>query len=172
MVEKNKRRFCLRSRKLPLHVYLAYLLVCTLVTTGISFSRYATADSGTTNLQVKGFAVTAGTYGNSGNLSINCNTQQTAQSYAFTVSGSSGVTVHYDVIVKLNQALPTGISLTLDGNDASWHDGSSYVFSGGTFQAGTSGTNTHTLTITADPSILNEEASVQVSVSVQAEQTA
>ena len=55
MVEKNKRRFCLRSRKLPLHVYLAYLLVCTLVTTGISFSRYATADSGTTNLQVKGF---------------------------------------------------------------------------------------------------------------------
>ncbi len=171
MVEKNKRRFCLRSRKLPLHVYLAYLLVCTLVTTGISFSRYATADSGTTNLQVKGFAVTA-TYGNSGTLSIDCNTQQTAQSYAFTVSGNSWVTVHYDVIVTLDRALPTGISLTLDGNVASWLDGSSYVFSGGTFQAGTSGTNTHTLTITADPNILNEEASVQVSVSVQAEQTA
>ena len=76
------------------------------------------------------------------------------------------------MIVTLDRALPTGLSLTLDGNDASWHDGSSYVFSGGTFQAGASGINTHTLTITADPSILNEEASVQVSVSVQAEQTA
>lgn len=171
----NKRSY-LRGRKLPLHVYLAYLLVCTLVTTGISFSRYAVTNSSGMSLRVEDFSMTAtaygaATYGTGNALTIDCNSSQTVQSYQFVVSSGSGVSVSYDVVVTLSQALPAGVTMTLDGYSGT-AAGTSYTFYNiGSFSPGSS-SHMHTLTISADPNVLNDEAVINVTISVQAEQVA
>ena len=169
----------LRSRKqkrmrhrLPVHVYLAYLLACTMLATSVTFSSYVTGASCTMGTaRVAAGAASAGAKTRSSLLEIDCNTNQHSASYDFIVSNSNGgkasqVALGYDVVVTLNQALPDGVSLTLDGRSG---NGSrkKYTFSNvGTFRASTRDNNTHTLKFTANSSRLFDAATIGVQISV------
>lgn len=158
-----------------LHVCLAYLLVCTMLATGLSFSRYAVADSDSDAAQVAAGALRVSGSGNE-TFDLDCNKGTTSQSYSFTVHNRDGgktsqAAIEYDIVVGLSQALPDGVTMTLDGHTGSG-SGTKYTFSGGTFAAGSSDSNTHTLTITADADeVMGSSAyHLDLTISVLAEQ--
>jgi len=56
----SKGKFeCQRKRRIPLSVYLGYLLIVTLVVTGVTFSSYVTQTTGEDSARVAKFVVTA-----------------------------------------------------------------------------------------------------------------
>ena len=163
---------------LPLHIYLIYLLVCTVLLTGVTFSHYITTTNGGDNANVAGGIIV---------VTSNSNTELimeqpfdssiVTQDFSFEVfnyssNAISEVAIQYDVIVTLNEKLPDGVSLTMDGNDYSASDNNNkYTFSNaGTFEAGVQDSNTHTLSFTGDYSIINEQAERNITISIYAEQ--
>lgn len=160
----------------PLHVCLAYLLVCTMLTTGLSFSRY-TSTNGTSDTA----RVAAGALHVSGSSSatfkLDCNDETTPEDeYTFTVINKDGgkisqVALKYNVVVELSEPLPTGVTITLDGKPGT-KNGKSYTFFGGTFASGDSDSNRHTLTITADSGEVVGDSTYHrdLTIYVQAEQ--
>lgn len=164
------------SYRPPLHVCLAYLLVCTMLATGLSFSRYAVADSDSDAAQVAAGALrVSGT--SSARFDLNCNNSTLpSQSYTFTVRNRDGgktsqAAIEYDIVVRLSQALPDGVTMKVDGYLGKG-SGTTYTFSGGTFAAGSSDSNTHTLTITADADEVTGSSAyhLDLTISVLAEQ--
>ena len=166
------------SYRPPLHVCLAYLLVCTMLATGLSFSRYAVADSDSDAAQVAAGALrVSGT--SSARFDLDCNQSESpSQSYTFTVRNRDGgktsqVAIEYDIVVGLSQALPDGVTMGLDNSSGSKSsNGKTYTFSGGTFAARTSSTQSQTLTITADADEVTGSSPYQLelTISVLAEQ--
>ena len=163
------------SYRPPLHVCLAYLLVCTMLATGLSFSRYAVADSDSDAAQVAAGALIVSGGGNK-TFDLDCNNGSTSQSYTFTVTNQAGgktsqVAIEYDIVVRLSQALPDGVTMKVDGYLGKG-SGTTYTFSGGTFAAGSSDSNTHTLTITADADEVTGSSAyhLDLTISVLAEQ--
>ncbi len=173
-VEKNERE---EKRRLPPYIYLAYLLVCTAVLTGVSLAGYTTTVSGSDSARIAAFVVTASSTQDGNALVIDCaDTSKLTQEYQFTVANNqdgkvSEVAANYDVVVTLNQALPTGVSMTLDGNSGS-ASGNTYTFSNaGTFTAAAEEEIIHTLTFTADAdTAAATSAPINITVSVHAEQ--
>ena len=162
------------KRRLPVNAYLAFLLLCALLFTGVSFARYVATGGAGDGARVAAFVVSANAP--SGGLELNCDTGPYVQSRSIWVTNTSGgktskVAMRYDVIVTLDSALPAGVTLTLDGN-AGIPLGNTYTFlNAGVLAGGTSQTNPHTLTFSApNPSIVTSGATVAVSVSVQAQQ--
>lgn len=141
--------------RLPIQVYLAYLLVCTLLLTGISFSRYVSASDSADSARVAKGAVTV-SYDENGTaveLIRPWNDGILTEEFHFRVSNSaSEVAIRYDVVVTLNEALKNGVTMKLDGKTGTVkNDGKEYEFSDmGTFEAGVNETNTHTLSLAGD----------------------
>ena len=163
------------SYRPPLHVCLAYLLVCTMLATGLSFSRYATTDGDSDAAQVAAGALSVSGGGNK-TFDLDCNNGSTSQSYSFTVHNRDGgktsqAAIEYDIVVGLSQALPDGVTMELDGQTG-YASRTTYTFSGGTFAAGSSDFNTHTLTITADTDEVTGSSAyhLDLTISVLAEQ--
>jgi len=104
--------------RLPLSAYLCYLLVATLLFTGVSFSKFASAAGGSDTARVAKFSVDAAAYEDN-TLTMNCKSiiNAGADSYIFTVTSDSEVTVSYDVMITLNKALPEGVDMTLVKGD-------------------------------------------------------
>ena len=174
---KTKGRFFqLKQRgcRIPFHVYLLYLLIASFLMTGVSFCSYVSSASGGDTARVAGAVISTQVTGEGDSISLN--QPNTSANYSFTVSNGAGaavsqVTLQYDVIVELAEALPAGVTILLDGRTGGADmDRRTYTFSGaGTLAAGAQVSNNHTLTFTAGDGIYTA-SSVQVSVSVRVEQ--
>ena len=101
--------------KLPLHAYLLYLLVASLLFTGVSFSSYVATTSGADSARVARFDVTI--EGSNDNLMINELYNKLHDDYCFYVNNNSEVTIHCSkIILRFEMSIPTGVAFTINGN--------------------------------------------------------
>lgn len=158
--------------RLPLHVYMIYLLICTFLLTGVSFARYIATGSGSDGARVAAGAVEVSHDSNT-KIEITRPTDDApvTKGFSFTVSNkNSEVAIRYDVIVTLNEPLPEGVSMTVDGKPC---PGSGTVFSfpnAGVFSAGSNEIKTHTISFTGNYMTIDEASSRTITISVQSEQ--
>ena len=150
--DKRKRLYWL---KMPLHVYLSYLLVATFLFTGVSFSKYASTASGRSGARVAAFSVSASGEASAALVLEVLSEEQVSDSYSFTVTGNSEVAVRDIVTVTLPEMLPNGITMTMTVNSVEVSpetDGRVYKFS----RDLAFGADQHlwTLSFTADPGAL------------------
>lgn len=171
----HKRSHSRRAFRLPPTAALFYLLLCTTLATGVSFSRYVARDTGGYALQVTPLVLTASAQVSESSLTLDCSTGTSSSAeYVFAVSREAGgVNFRYDVVIKLDTPLPEGVRMRLDNAvGQSDDDGKEYVFAGQSFSDGSVSSNTHYLTFEADdPAGVTQAANIQVSVDVVAEQT-
>lgn len=162
--------------RLPVHVYLAYLLICTLVFTGTSLAHYVSSANGSDSGRVAAGVVVVSSVDNSALTIKQPGGDDTVvtDTFQFSVSNSNGavseVAIKYDVIVTLDSALPAGVSMTLDGKACSDSSNTFTFKNAGTFDAGVSKTNTHTLSVTGDYSTISAPSTLHVTIRVLAEQ--
>lgn len=161
---------------LPIHVYLSYLVVCTLLLTGVSFSSYISSASAGDSAQVAAGVVVVN-YDTNTEIELKRptdNNHEVTKNFNFSVSNSvSEVAIQYDVVVMLEKALPEGITMKLDGTSCSGNSSNTYTFSNmGTFEAGTVKSIPHQLTFTGDFNVYNTpgEAEFPIKISVYAKQ--
>lgn len=165
-----------RSHRFPvlsLAACAAYLLVCALLFTGVSLSRFTVSGGDSDAARAAVLAVGAEGANDDGDYTLEPG--GTAE-YGFTVTNEengivSEVALRYDVVVELSAALPEGVSAELDGSPGSVSpDGTKLTFAGaGEFEAGEHEENEHVLTFTASENTAASE-SFTVTVSVAAEQ--
>lgn len=141
-------------RRLPLHVYLAYLLVCTFLLTGVSFSRYISSASGSDSARVAKGVVTV-SHDNTTEIRLvrPANDGILTEDFQFEVlNNGSEVAIQYDVVVTLDKPLRDGVTMTLDRSAGTVKDNKTvYEFRNmGTFEAGVSDTRSHTLSFAGD----------------------
>lgn len=175
-MKRRKQKSSNRGKfRLPLHVYLAYLLVCTFLMTGVSFSRYVSRASAGDAARVASGGITV-TGAAAGTNLVLSNDQQSA-TYQFRVSNTtsgtqSEVAIRYDVVVTLDEALPDGVTVQLDRESRSSNNGTQYTFSNvGTFPAGSSPAQEHTLTFSCnDLAPSKYDYTTNITITVRAEQ--
>lgn len=173
----NRPQHMKKSRKrLPVSAYLGYLLICTLVLTGVSFAKFATTAGGSDSARVAAFVVEA-TGKEKDTLTIDCGAGSTTATYTLTVKNNnasekvSEVAISYDVVLALPEDLPNGLTVTLDGNTGTVSEKKITFANVGTFAAGTSASKTHKLTVTANPNVVTNDITLDnISVNVIAEQ--
>jgi len=111
--------------KLPLHAYLLYLLVASLLFTGVSFSSYVATTSGADSARVAKFEIETNPTSNITNVTLNSQTPTTI-TYTFNVKNNSEVAVKYEIIVTTSIALPSYMSFTLNGINPTSVTGNTY----------------------------------------------
>lgn len=163
-------------RPLSLPVWLAYLLVCTLLLTGVSFARYVTTADGSDAARVAAGLVTVGYEENTTKMEMERPSGDgvLTRDFEFTVSNnSSEVAIRYDVVVTLDEPLVNGVTMKLDEQPGIQTDGGKkYKFTNmGTFAAGENKTDMHTLSFTGDfmevPSGTDDTYNIQISIRSQ-----
>lgn len=167
-----------RSQALRLSAVAAIILTVISLLMGATAARYCNIVFGSSGINVAAFAVDAATI-TTGDLSIDCSSEQTAASYVFAVSNQKGgvtaeVDIRYSVTVSLSSALPDGLTLTLDGiSGTASDDGLSHFFEDPAWvlSAGSSTAAEHTLTFSANADVIAEDSSIDtISICVTAEQ--
>lgn len=157
--------------RLPLSVWLTYLLVCTLLFTGVSFSRYSTSADGTDTARTAAGRIEVQCSQDT-TLALDADTQEAFLVFSVSNPGAE-VAIRYDVEVKLDEPLPAGVTLTLDDNSSQPEADNRYLFSQvGCFAPGTPDTQSHTLKVTAnfDECTTAGTQEIPVTISVCAEQ--
>lgn len=175
---EKKSKMCI-----PLSAYLSYLLIATLLITGVSFSKYATTGGTDDGARVAVVVMDGGSDATSTDLSLGDGVL--SASYAFYVTNNaservSEVPLSYTVFVTLpdGATLPDGVTVTLTYESGTADspvssEGGVYTFAGGAdFEANVSAQHDYTLTFTVtDESLLTEDSSFTgVQISVKAEQ--
>ncbi|MGI5958072.1 MAG: hypothetical protein ACOX60_01470 [Massiliimalia sp.] len=143
----------LKKQKFPflLPVSLIYLIVCTLLWTGVSFSSYISSANGSDKARVAAGIVSV-SHNSNIVIELKCPDdgadKTVTNQFNFSVSnGASEVAMQYDVVVTLDKALPNGITMKLDGKPYSGNTGNQYTFSNaGTFEANKHQSIPHQLT--------------------------
>lgn len=165
-------------RPLPLSVWLAYLLVCTLLLTGVSFARYTVTNSGDDTARAAAGQVTVDWADNTNITLAASSTDGAEASYTFSVSNNgSEVAIQYDVVVTMQEPLPQGVTMKLDGESCTKSDESTgeavYEFSDvDIFEANGDRTNNHILTFAKESGSStsgteNKEYNIQIAVRAQ-----
>lgn len=163
-------------RRLPLHVYLTYLLVCTFLLTGVSFSRYISSASGSDSARVAAGVVTVNYDGQNTEFEMTPPQDYGVEerTFQFQVSNvNSEVAIRYDVVVTLDKPLGSGVTMTLDGTECSGISNNTYTFTNmGTFEAGVMESKTHTLLFKGDFMQISEgtDDTYQVQISIRSQQ--
>lgn len=173
-IQQANRHSRKRIFSLPLYVYLSYLAVCTLLFTGVSFSRYISAANGSNSIRVASAGEITVNYGRNSAVQISQPTSpenQLTGTFPFNVSNAnSEVAIRYDIVVQPTQPLPEGVRISLDGKEPTGSD-KEYRFSNvGSFDDGTNKINFHTLSFTGDYSTIQTDYSSQITISIQATQ--
>ncbi len=168
-------------RRLPLAVYLTFLLVAALAFTGASFASYKTQATSSDSARVARFVVTAAkSEGQREDLTLD--STDPSATYTFTVSNTdaNGANINetatsYDVNVVFPNTL-SGVSLTLKNNtdnkdiDGTTTDNVTYTFkNAGAFAAGTPQEHNLTLTFAANADAASGSWS-NIKITVNAEQ--
>ena len=167
-------------RRLPLAVYLAFLLVAALAFTGASFASYKTEAASSDSARVARFVVTAIPETNqSENLTLDSSNPRAE--YRFMVSNNDGGKVNetatkYSIVVTLPAALPNGVTMKLTrGTDttaiANTQSGNTYTFSDDNmlFSAADARSDIYTLTFAAQSSAESDTLE-GIKITVNAEQ--
>lgn len=153
-IEQYEQKEKKSKKRLPLQAYLAYLLVCTFLLGGVSFSRYITSANGSDRARVAAGVVTVSYNSDNTNMKMERPADDGTQTenFQFSVSNSvSEVAIRYDVVVTLDQPLGTGVTMTLDGHTGTAEADHTYIFSDtGTFMSGEQSTRTHSLSFAGD----------------------
>lgn len=159
--------------RLPLHAYLLYLLVATFLFTGVTFSSYVTTASGGDSARVAAGVLDV----SSASPNISLGPENPTAEYTFTVSNykdgqCSEVAVQYDVTVTLDEPLPEGVSIQLGSKTVNTTPQNKvYSFEGvGTLPAGTEYSNPHTLSFSTTDSSALTATTLDVTITVHAEQ--
>ena len=170
-------------RRLPLAVYLAFLLVAALAFTGASFASYKTQATSSDSARVARFVVTAIPETNQSE-DLTLDSSNTIDAYTFTVSNvdASGVNetaTRYSIVVTLPKALPTGVTMkltrvtdtTVTEVPQSSASGNTYTFSdnGMLFSAADARSDIYTLTFAAQSSAESDTLE-GIKITVNAEQ--
>ena len=172
--EETKRRYGVRLA-FALVILLAILLAAA---SGVSFAKNLSSSSGGDNAQVSVLIIDL-KGSSSDNLTIDCGQGITTAAYNFTVANTKDgktaeISFRYDVIVTLPEALPEGVSVTVDGTagTASSDRKKITITEVGRFAAGTSQTHDHTLVFSVVDKglLLKDYVFANTSVSVRAEQ--
>lgn len=167
--QRNKRK-----GRLPIYVYLGYLLICTLLLTGVSFASYVSTSTASDSACVAKGMVTV-SYSDDTEIEMSRPDDDGVETreFSFQVSNNaSEVAIRYDVVVTLDIPLPDGVTMTLDEQPCSGSDNNVYIFPNmGTFQAGVNDIKTHTLSFTGDftemPSETDEIYTINISIHSQ-----
>ncbi len=171
--QKGKKR-----RSFAVGALLSYLLLALVLTTGASFSMYATSSSGSDGARVARFQVEfSDAYASSTNgVTLDASSYDTLEgtetdTYPFGIICDSEVTVEYDIQLVFNTAPPAGLSFTV-GDKTHEADGEQTVFDfpGGTISPNDATERPYTLTITGDLSELDVNFTDLVTVKVLAQQ--
>ncbi len=172
--EETKRRNGARLT-FALVVLFAILLVAA---SGVSFAKNFSSTSGGDNAQVS--VLTMDLRGSSSeNLTIDCGRGITTAEYKFAVTNTKDgktaeLSFRYDVIVTLPEALPEGVSITVEKKEGTVSsDGKTVTFTDvGRFEAGNAQTHECTLAFSVVNAsfLLRDYAFANTSVSVRAEQ--
>ena len=175
MYLKLKHKPAARSRfRLPIQAYLAYLLIGASLLTGMSFARYITTDGGADSARVAAGTIKVTYDENTTAIEMTRpeNDNFETDSFQFHVSNpNSEVAIRYDVIVSLNEPLPNGVTMQMDGTDGSTDDQKTFTFeNAGVFSAGTPETQDHTLSFIGDYRIISQKSTRTIALSVLAEQ--
>lgn len=143
--EEIKRKNGVRS----VFVLVILFVILLAAASGVSFAKNLLSSSGGDNAQVSTLIIDLNG-GVSDNLAIDCGQENTTASYNFSVTNTkdgktSELSFKYDVIVTLPEALPKGVSITVDGTSGTVSsDGKKVTFTDvGRFAAGNSQTHEH-----------------------------
>lgn len=167
------------ARRLASHARLALLLACSLLLVGTTGARYLSSDANAEGARVAAGALSVTSTSNDEvALTTPADGSEVSRSFSFTVSNSEGgrvsdVAITYDVEITLEEALPEGVTLQLDGRSAAATEGGTrYVFgNAGTFEAGAAGSRAHELAFVATGGVgSGVDYQSDVTVSVIAEQ--
>lgn len=161
-----------------LSVCLGYLLLCSLLLTGITFSRYVAEDQASDAARVAAGVVEV--YYDENTTALTMNRQDDdveTRTFSFTVSNAGGkvseVAIAYDIVVTLNETLPDGVTISLDDSwlASSSSSDTSYTFqNAGTFEAGQSQSQMHTLTVVGDYNSIGASFDTGITITVRARQ--
>ena len=172
--EETKRRNSARLT-FALVVLFAALLVSA---SGVSFAKNFSSSTGGDNAQVSALIIDL-RVSSSDNLTIDCGQGITTTEYNFTVTNTKDgktaeTSFRYDVIVTLPEALPEGVSITVDGKigTASSDRKKVTIKDVGRFAAGNSQTHNHALvfSVVNEAFLSRDYVFANISVSVRAEQ--
>lgn len=172
--EGTKRRNGAR----PVFALVILFAVLLVSASGVSFAKNLSSSTGGDNAQVSALIIDL-RVSSSDNLTIDCGQKITTAEYNFTVTNTKdGKTAEtsfkYDVIVTLPEALPEGISITVDGTSGTASsDGKTVTFTEvGHFAAGTPQTHNHSLvfSVVNEAFLSRDYVFANISVSVRAEQ--
>lgn len=171
--EGTKRRY---NAKLAFALVIVFATL--LAAVGVSFAKNLLSSSGGDNAQVSVLIIDL-KGSSSDNLTIDCGQGIKVAEYDFAVTNTKDgktaeMSFRYDVIVTLNEALPNGLSITVDGKSGTVSsDEKTVTFTDvGRFAAGNSQKHEHILAFSVvNASFLSQDyAFANTSVSVRAEQ--
>lgn len=172
--------------KIPLNVYLGYLLILTFVFTAVSFAKFAVSGDAGDTARVASFSVSAAT-GSQTDKTLNFSDASqkftTSQSAAYEVKvtnvengKTAEVAVGYDIIVTVNSAdiAPEALKLSIDGTQLTAVQQAGkliYTYTASPMPASESTRRTHTLTVAvASQYVESDIEKMPISVSVLFEQ--
>lgn len=181
--EKQERK---KTARLPLSAYLSYLLVATLMFTGVSFSKFASTASGSDSARVA-YVVAAATGEGDKNGAINAADDNSAFDYKVTVSNfedqnrPSEVVMSYTIYIDLpancpalkfsvldeaGDVLDTKVSTQMEKGQtiALYNSTSMYL------PAGVATTKEHTVKITGTEDTAGNHTGIEIKIHVKAEQ--
>lgn len=157
----------------PLLPRLAYLLLCTLLLTGVSFSRYITGTGADDQARAAAWEVEVTYTGNSPVQTIDRPTNDGVEEviFPFTVTSHSETALQYDLEIQLDQTLPNGVTAKLDGTAVTFADCKCTVSNAGTLAAGSNVSKKHTLSFAGDYEQINSGSDdIQITITVDAVQ--
>lgn len=157
----------------PLLPRLAYLFLCTLLLTGVSFSRCITGTGADDQARAAAWEV-----------EVTCkpdtilemerpsdpDNQIVSVSYPFTVTSHSETALQYDLEIQLDQSLPDGVTAELDGTAVTFTDCKCTVSNAGPLAAGSNVSKEHTLSFAGDYDIISSDSDIQITITVDAVQ--
>lgn len=156
---------------------LAYLLLCTLLLTGVSFSRYITGTGAGDQARAAAWEVEVTYTGDSTEQTMERPAEDGLEtvSYPFTVTNHSETALQYDLEIRLDQSLPEGVTAELDGKPISFSEGSNPVCTvpnAGSLAAESDASQQHTLTFAGDFDTISSgtDEKIQITITVDAVQ--
>lgn len=139
-----------KRRRLPAAVYLCYLLVAVLAFTGASVAGYKTENSGDDSARVARFEVVmAINAGQANDYTLDTSSSAKSMTYGFSVQNNSEVAARYNLTVKFGSALPSRLSLKIDGVAGTTTDNQTFTFSSDGWMLAPEASANHTITIYA-----------------------
>nr|WP_317400871.1 hypothetical protein [uncultured Gemmiger sp.] len=159
---------------LPFLLGPVYLLVCFLLLVGVSFCRYTTGAGDSDQARAAAWEVEVAYQPGNASLELSGTANGTATvEFSFKVVNHSETALRYDLQIRLDTALPAGVTMQLDSKELTPAGENLYTVSNaGTLAAESAVSQQHTLSFTGDFSTITPgtNQSIPITITVQAEQ--